>query len=665
VAHQSLYRRYRPQRFDEIKGQDHVVRALRNAAAEDRVGHAYLFSGPRGTGKTSTARILAKVLNCTNPADGEPCGVCDSCVAVEAGNSFDVTELDAASNRRIDDIRDLIATTALASPGRTRMYILDEVHMLTKEASAALLKTLEEPPEHVVFVLATTDPQLVLPTIRSRTQHLEFTLLPADDLTTLVDEVVADAGLDVDGEGVARALRDGGGSARDTLSALDRIVATGGVTDEGESIVDLMDALAERDTGAALSALHQAIERGRDPRVVGEQLLSELRNAFLVLMQGQVAHLTTDVLERVKVHADRLRAPAITRALEAIGTALVEMRQSADPRVPLEVALVRLTRPELDPSPASLLERIERLERQARSGGSVGPAAAVDAGTESATPSAPTASASPASASPPMAATQESGSGRASPAAEARERLAATSGPPSGSAEDSTAASGESSAPPPAPAPAEDDAGSRPRPALGRRKARPEGAEPVSTTTEEAPAPADPAPPPAVETTAGPGGVQVEAAAGDLPTRDELTLAWGDTLLDSMRPKIKALFAAGRFTAVEDGTAQFALPNVAHQQRCESFRPDVEKVLAAHFGRPVPMVLVVDDGGAPPAAAPGGSSGGGQADAGSAPADADEDDEAVDMSELEDAGSASTGVDQLAEVFGAVEVVEEPEEGSS
>ena len=131
MAHQSLYRRYRPQRFDEIKGQPHIVRALRNSAAEDRVGHAYLFSGPRGTGKTSTARILAKVLNCTDVVAGEPCGVCDSCVAIEAGNSFDVTELDAASNRRIDDIRDLIATTALASPGRTRMYILDEVHMLS------------------------------------------------------------------------------------------------------------------------------------------------------------------------------------------------------------------------------------------------------------------------------------------------------------------------------------------------------------------------------------------------------------------------------------------------------------------------------------------------------------------------------------------------------
>jgi DNA polymerase-3 subunit gamma/tau len=656
VAHQSLYRRYRPQRFDELKGQDHVVRALRNAAAEDRVGHAYLFSGPRGTGKTSTARILAKVLNCAEPEEGEPCGVCDSCVSVEAGNSFDVTELDAASNRRIDDIRDLIATTALASPGRTRMYILDEVHMLTKEASAALLKTLEEPPDHVVFVLATTDPQLVLPTIRSRTQHLEFTLLPADDLNALVTEVVADAGLDVDDEGVARALRDGAGSARDTLSALDRIVASGGVIDEGESIVDLMDALAEHDTGTALVALQGAIERGRDPRVVAEQLLSELRDTFLVLMQGEVTHLADDVRDRVRAHADRLRAPAITRALEAVGEALVEMRHSADPRVPLEVALVRLTRPELDPSPASLVERIERLERQARSGGGGGGAD----GSPTPFPSAATAGPTPAAAS----------SAGSSPAAAARERLAATSGPvPEESGGGAALETGGGVVPDPSTS--SGDAGSRPRPALGRRRHRPEP-EPPAEAKEAAGASARPEPVVDPQPSDGPPAESVGAApsapgAADLPTRDELTLAWGDTLLDGMRPKIRALFAAGRFTTVEDGAAHFALPNATHRKRCESFRDDVENVLAAHFGRPVPMVLVVDSTDGRPAAAAttaggGGAVGSGKGDAGSTPG---VDEEAVDVSELEDAGPTSTGVDQLADVFGAVDVVEQPEEGSS
>src|SRR6266513_2475330 len=202
MAYQSLYRRYRPQRFSELRGQDHVSRTLRNAVREGRVAHAYLFSGPRGTGKTSSARILAKVLNCAAPADGEPCGVCESCVEVAAGTSLDVHELDAASNNGVEAMRDLVARAALGTPGRWKVYIVDEVHMLSTAASNALLKTLEEPPGHVVFVLATTDPQRVIPTIRSRTQHFEFRLLSGTALADLVRHVQDDAGLDVPSEAV-------------------------------------------------------------------------------------------------------------------------------------------------------------------------------------------------------------------------------------------------------------------------------------------------------------------------------------------------------------------------------------------------------------------------------------------------------------------------------
>src|SRR3954469_3601122 len=198
VAYQSLYRKYRPQRFSELVGQAHVSTALQNAVRDGRVGHAYLFSGPRGTGKTTTARLLAKALNCTNRGDdGDPCGVCDSCTAIAEGSSLDVIEVDAASRSKVDEMRDLLERVAyLSAGGAKKVYILDEGHMLSGSAEAALLKTLEEAPEPVVFVLATADPLKVAPTIRSRTQHFEFTLYRIDELTTHLADVCTKEGID-------------------------------------------------------------------------------------------------------------------------------------------------------------------------------------------------------------------------------------------------------------------------------------------------------------------------------------------------------------------------------------------------------------------------------------------------------------------------------------
>ncbi|HEX7444630.1 MAG TPA: DNA polymerase III subunit gamma/tau, partial [Acidimicrobiales bacterium] len=389
MAYQSLYRRYRPQRFAELRGQEHLVRALQNAVRDDRVGHAYLFSGPRGTGKTSTARILAKVLNCEIPVDGEPCGVCESCVAIEQGTSFDVHELDAASNNGVDAIRELVAKTAMGTPGRTKVYILDEVHMLSTAASNALLKTLEEPPDHVVFVLATTDPQKVLPTIRSRTQHFEVHLLSAEELTELAEYIIADAGLEVPPGAVDYVVRTGAGSARDMESALDQVVAAAGIPDDADALDELVEALCERDTGRALVAVDAAIAGGRGPRVLGELLIGRLRDVFLASMKADLSRLPDRDRARVVEQAARLGPAGATRALEVLGEAFVGIQDAPDQRIPLEVALVRLTRPEADTSLAALADRVARLE-QGAGPSKAAPAPAVPA---AATPAAPAAAA--------------------------------------------------------------------------------------------------------------------------------------------------------------------------------------------------------------------------------------------------------------------------------
>ena len=338
----SLYRRYRPRCFADMKGQGHVVAALQNAVRQNRVFHAYLLSGPRGTGKTTAARILAKALNCEQIDDGEPCCKCDSCLSIDKGNSFDLHELDAASNNKVDDIRDLLSKVALGTPGRTKVYLLDEVHMLTSGAENALLKTLEEPPDHVVFVMATTEPHKVVETVRSRSQHLELNLLPTDQLRELLEEIAQDAGLEVDDEGLNQAIREAKGSARDALSALDKIIA-GGSSVQGSFIDDLLEGIATSDSKKLLTVVNDAIATGREPRLVGENLLSSLREAFLFSMGVPLEGLTDEEKEKINKFSDQVTPALITQSLEILGLALVDMRRSPDSRVDLEVAMVKIS----------------------------------------------------------------------------------------------------------------------------------------------------------------------------------------------------------------------------------------------------------------------------------------------------------------------------------
>ena len=360
----SLYRRFRPGRFVELRGQDHVVRALRGAVANDRVSHAYLFSGPRGTGKTTTARILAKALNCEHRVDGDACDSCDSCLSITKGTSLDVIELDAASNNGVDDIREITAGAWHGTPGSWKVYIFDEVHQLSKAASAALLKTLEEPPQHVVFVLATTDPHKVLPTIRSRTQHLEFRLFGGETLNTLLHDVQDAANLGADDATIEAAVRMGRGSARDALSALDQLIATGSVAEARPEFDGLFNALVNLDAVGALTSLAVLTREGWDPEQLAESFAGEVRQVFLLQVAPEVADAVDADRERLTSWGSQLGLARTVRILETVGRAMREMKSAPEKIVMLEVAMVRLVKPELDANYEALDERLTRLERQ-------------------------------------------------------------------------------------------------------------------------------------------------------------------------------------------------------------------------------------------------------------------------------------------------------------
>jgi len=369
----SLYRRFRPGRFGELRGQDHVVRALQSAVRDDRVSHAYLFSGPRGTGKTSSARILAKALNCLKSVDGEPCGECMSCVEIARGTSLDVHELDAASNNGVDAMRDLVAHAALGTPGRWKVYIVDEVHMLSNAAANSLLKTLEEPPSHVVFVLATTESQKVPATIRSRTQHLEFRLLGADTLQSLLESVRQQVGLDVGDTALQAAVRRGHGSARDALSALDQVVASGTSEAARPELASVVAAIAAGEAADVLVSLSALLAEGWGPQQLATELVDDLRQAFLAALAPDLCAVSGPQRSAFTALAESMGLARVVRSMEILGGAIIDMRDAPDAQVVLEIATVRSARPDLDQGTAALSERVSALERAAAAGGHLAP----------------------------------------------------------------------------------------------------------------------------------------------------------------------------------------------------------------------------------------------------------------------------------------------------
>lgn len=381
----ALYRKYRPSTFAEVVGQEHVTEPLSIALEAGRINHAYLFSGPRGCGKTSSARILARSLNCAQGPTATPCGVCDSCVALapNAPGSIDVVELDAASHGGVDDTRELRDRAFYApAQSRYRVFIVDEAHMVTTAGFNALLKIVEEPPEHLIFIFATTEPEKVLPTIRSRTHHYPFRLLAPRTMRTLIGRICEQEGVVVDDAVFPLVIRAGGGSPRDTLSVLDQLVAGAegshvtyqralgllGATDVA-LIDDAVDALGAGDAAALFGAVESVIDAGHDPRRFATDLLERFRD--LILLQAVpdaasrgVVDAPEDVLDKMREQAARIGPATLTRYAEVVQAGLGEMRGATAPRLLLEVVCARLLLPSASDAESALLQRVERIEKR-------------------------------------------------------------------------------------------------------------------------------------------------------------------------------------------------------------------------------------------------------------------------------------------------------------
>ena len=391
MAYIALYRRWRPQDFDSLVGQEHIRVTLENAIRSDKIAHAYLFAGPRGTGKTSTAKIFAKALNCVQGPTLHPCNTCSSCVGITDGSSMDVVEVDAASNRGIDEIRDLRETVKFAPvEGKYKVYIIDEVHMLTTEAFNALLKTLEEPPSHVVFILATTEPHKIPATIHSRCQRYDFRRITQGDLLVRLQEVAAAGGMNVEEDALRLIAAQADGGMRDALSLLDQCASMAADGHVSEALVrnllglvghewvwSMTERLGKKDAAALLEGLEEMLSMGREAKQMAVEWAGYLRDVMLYQAAPGMEKwqdCSGSMREKLAEHAKQLSQSAIMQAVRRLGEAIQEARWAVDARIPLEMALLALCRGEAENGDwDGLTQRVQALETALAQGGAASP----------------------------------------------------------------------------------------------------------------------------------------------------------------------------------------------------------------------------------------------------------------------------------------------------